>query len=254
MPLTAQQSYELGTPEGRDRINQQLRSDPQYAAFLRSIGVNPSAPQLSDQQRQQAQAWVRQHLGGIGSLQIDPNGNLNNPHGFKQELEQWGPVAAAGAGIAAPFAIPALFGAGGGGASGAAAAAGPGGLYEAAPAALASQGTSAGLGTMATGAGATGSALGTAATGGGVAGGLKEFFTDPTNLAGIASVVGGLASRNNNGQQEQDMDELRRISRIAEAQMRRTDPLHQVATNLAFGRMPTNYRQGVQLKDVQLPE
>ncbi len=251
--LTAQQSYELGTPEGRDRINQRLRSDPQYVAFLRSIGVDPAMPRLSDQQRQQAQAWVRQHMGGIGDLQIDPSGNLNNPHGFKQELEQWGPVAAAGAGIAAPFVLPAL-GLTGGGASGAAAAAGPGGLYEAAPAALASQGASAGLGTAATGAGTAGTALGTAATGGGVAGGLKEFFTDPTNLAGIASVVGGLAGRNNNGQQEQDMEELKRLSRITEAQMRRTDPLHQVATNLAFGRMPTNYRQGVQLKDVPLPE
>jgi hypothetical protein len=59
---------------------------------------------------------------------------------------------------------------------------------------------------------------------------------------------------NGNGGGQDDAEELRRIQAITEAQMRRADPLHQVAVNLAFGRMPTNYRQGVTMNPVRLPE
>jgi hypothetical protein len=258
MPLTAEQSYALGTREGRDRINQQLRSNPQYISFLRSIGVNTNGPlRLSDQQRQQATAWVRQRMGSIGGLEIDPAGNLNNRHGFAEELKQWGPVAAAGAGIAAPFVLPAL-GIGGGGS---AAAAGPGGLIPnsggaltaglsgAAPS-VASQGVSAGPAALGTARVVDSANAASRAAGAG--GGLKEFFTDPSNLAGLGAVVGGLFNGNGGGQD--DAEELRRIQAITEAQMRRADPLHQAAVQLAFGRMPTNYRQGVTMNPVRLPE
>src|SRR5215510_11196516 len=112
MPMTAEQSYALGTREGRDRINQQLRANPEYAAYLQRIGADPSGS-LSDAQRQQAAAWVTQNVGPIGGLEIDAAGNLNNPHGFAQELKQWGPVAAAAAGIAAPYVLPMMLGGGG---------------------------------------------------------------------------------------------------------------------------------------------
>src|SRR5262245_54414854 len=109
-PITAEQSFALGTKEGRDRINQGLRGDPQYAAYLQSIGGNPGGS-LSDEQRKRAQAWVAQNIGPIGGLEIDAAGNLNNPHGFAQEFKQWGPVALAAGGIAAaPFILPALAG------------------------------------------------------------------------------------------------------------------------------------------------
>src|SRR5262245_10173105 len=98
MPMTAEQSYALGTKGGRDRINQQLRADPAYLAYLQSIGADPGGS-LSDPQRQQAAEWVRQNFGGIGGLEVDASGNLNNPHGLAQILEEWGPVAAAAGGI-----------------------------------------------------------------------------------------------------------------------------------------------------------
>lgn len=289
MPLTAEQSYALGTKEGRDRINQQLRANPQYLAFLRSIGVDPSGPiRLSDQQRQMASEWARKTLGSIGGLEIDPSGNLNNPHGFTTELKQWGPIAAAGAGIAAPFVLPAL-GIGGGGAAGSGVlpSASIPGMHAAVPASIASQGASAGLGgtlaassipgleaaipagiasqgvsqTLGTSMPAAVKAIesaGTSALGnqaadaakGGIGNFLKGLAT-PENGAALAALIAGLAgSRGSN----EPSEETKRIQAIQEAQMRRADPLHRVATNLAFGRMPVNYRQGVQLNNVPLPD
>lgn len=274
MPLTAEQSYALGTSAGRDRINQQLRSDPQYTAFLRSIGVDPSAPRLSDQQRQQAQAWVRNYMGGsIGDLVIDPSGNLNNQHGFRAELKQWGLPAAAAAGIAAPFVLPAVFGAGAGSGAGAASGLIPNsgsaltaGLTQAVPATIASQGASAGLGLGAGAAGAAGSAggggLGTVATvptaaaaGGSMADRLKQLFTSPEGIGAAASIAAALATGNSSSDQQKNLEEqAARNAAITEARMRRVDPLHEAAVQLAFSRLPVNSRQGINLTRIPLPE
>jgi hypothetical protein len=84
--------------------------------------------------------------------------------------------------------------------------------------------------------------------------GGKGFLKDlasPDNIAGLGALIAGLVgSRNTNPQQS---EELQRINAITETQMRRADPLHQVAVNLAFGRMPVNYRNGVQLTNEPLP-
>lgn len=66
------------------QFNEQLRADPEYRAFLRSMGVNPDAPvKLSGSQRSQAEQWVRQRYQGVGkNLQIDPAGNVNTDHGL----------------------------------------------------------------------------------------------------------------------------------------------------------------------------
>ena len=75
----------------------------------------------------------------------------------------------------------------------------------------------------------------------------------PKNIVGLGSVLAGLLGGRSNAA-AQDSEEMRRIARITEAQMRRADPLHQVAVNLAFGRLPVHYRQGVDLRNVPLPE
>ena len=254
MPMTAEQSYALGTPAGRDRINQQLRADPQYVAFLRSIGVNTDGPlRLSDQQRRQAQDWVRRYMGSIGGLEIDASGNLNNPHGFTTELKQWGPVAAAAGGIAAPFVIPALAGLGGGSAAPLATSGMGAGEVSLASAPLGAMGVptataaSAPLGAAGV-AGAAGGAAAAEGAGRGISGFLKDLAT-PENAAALTALIAGLK----NGGSSEQTEEQKRINAITEARMRRSDPLHQVASNLAFGRLPVNYRQGVEMKNVPLP-
>jgi hypothetical protein len=246
-----------------DQFNQRLRANPAYRQFLQSIGVNPDAPmRLSDQQRKQVEAWVRRNVGDIGALQIDPAGNANQDEGWSKH-KTWAIPAAIGVGtlgLGAAGVGPAagLFG-GGGAASGAGAASAGSlteGLMSAVPASIASQGVSAGvpLGAMAAGAGTAAAPLGAmglaGSAGSGLASAAKEFFTDPSNLAGLGTVIAGLASGRGN---QQDTEQLERIQQITEAQMRRADPLHQAAVQLAFGRMPTNYRQGIDLKNIPLP-
>lgn len=128
------------------------------------------------------------------------------------------------------------------------------GLEAAVPAGIASQGVSQTLGTSAPSIvkaveSAGSSALGKAAEDAG--GGILKKILPPENGAALAALIAGLAGSRNNGEPSA---ETQRIQAINEAQMRRADPLHQVATNLAFGRMPLNYRQGVTLKNVPLPE
>jgi hypothetical protein len=267
---------------GLDQFNQQLRANPAYQQFLRSIGVNTNVPagqawRLSDQQRKQAEAWVKRNVGDIGDLEIDISGNANANEGLGKQAKRWGPIV--GGTAATLFGIPGLFpgllNAGGSAAAGGASAAASGGggvlpsaaipgMHAAVPAAIASQGVSAGLGGIGTAAGLGAGAsvpLGEMTAGGTAAGvgsrlasGAKDFLGDlasPEGAATLAALIAGLKSQSSG---QQNAEEVQRIQAITEARMRRADPLHQVAVNLAFGRMPTNYRQGVQLNNVPLPE
>lgn len=259
-----------------DLFNQSLRANPAYQQFLRSIGVNTSVPagqawRLSDQQRKQAEAWVRRNVQDIGDLEIDISGNANQNEGVGKYAKDWKTYAAIGGGLTGLGAfgigpLSGLFGAGAGAGTGAAAggelAAGsiPTSLaMQAVPASIASQGVSAGLGAGLAGAGGAGAAgaAGAAAGGGGLASGLASAgkkalsgLASPSGAAGLAALIAGLASSRNS---TQNSDEIQRIQAINEARMRRADPLHQVAVNLAFGRLPTNYRQGVDLQNIPLP-
>lgn len=243
-----------------DQFNQRLRTNQAYRQFLQSIGVNPDAPiRLSDQQRKQVEAWVRRNVGDIGNLQIDPAGNVNQDEGWSKH-KTWAIPAAIGLGtlgLGAAGVGPASGLFGGGSAASAAPASLTEGLMSAVPANIASQGVSAGvpLGSLAAGSGSAAAPLGglglAGTAGSGLASAAKEFLTDPSNLAGLGTVIAGLASGRSGGE---DAEQLQRIQQITEAQMRRADPLHQVAVNLAFGRMPTNYRKGVALNPVALPE
>jgi hypothetical protein len=200
MPMTAEQSYALGSKQGRDRINQQLRANPQYTAFLQSIGATPG--RLTDQQRKQAADWAGANLpGGIGGLEVDPTGNLNVGHGFAEELKQWGPVAAAAGGIAAPYLLPMLLGTGGTAAGGTLASSSiPSSLSMYGPAAIASQGVSAGVplavGGAATGGAVSGAVGGAAGQGIGLPTGGSTFnqLVGARPIPGMGSTIGGPAN------------------------------------------------------------
>lgn len=160
-----------------------------------------------------------------------------------------------GGAMAAPYVAGAL--AGSGGAQGATGAAGASansgtlasssipGLHAAVPGAVTSQGVSASLGgamPLASAASRAANGAGGAGEAAGVGGRLRELFTDPDNLAGLAGVIAGLAS-GNGGQAESE--EARRMNAITEQRMRRVDPLHQAVTQLAWGRLPINARNGI---------
>lgn len=91
-----------------------------------------------------------------------------------------------------------------------------------------------------------------------LAGRVSEWFTDPRNLVGLASIVPSLiAARGGGGNSastDAAMNQANRMSAITEARMRRVDPLHQAVTQLAFGRLPVSSRNGVNLTNVPLPE
>lgn len=175
----------------------------------------------------------------------------------------WGPVAVAAAG-----GIAGATGGAPGGApptTGTAPAAFPAGTTAAnglsiIPPAATGAGTAAipsgaAVGGAAAPAATTGTAAGiTNATriGTGVVAGLRGALRDPATYAALAPLLTSLfAGRGNSGSGA--TDEMRRMQAITEAQMRRADPLHQVAVQMAYGRAPTRYRQGTALSNVQLP-
>jgi len=103
--------YEMlpsGNNAGMDRFNDQLRANPQYRAFLQSLGVNPNGPiRLTGHQRSRAEQFVRAQFPQLASkFQIDPAGNVNTDHGlstawsnpyFRYPLLAAGAVGTAGA-------------------------------------------------------------------------------------------------------------------------------------------------------------
>lgn len=81
---------------------------------------------------------------------------------------------------------------------------------------------------------------------------LRRALTSPEGIAALGSFAASQAMRGGNANAG-NTDELRRIQGITEAQMRRSDPLHQVAVQLAFQRAPIRAREGVTLGNVPLP-
>jgi hypothetical protein len=252
----------------------QYRDDPRMLAWAASQGF-----QLQ-----------RDAQGDIAGMDIAPGAGAggNRPLDFRSGRQwdtergeyrtgfDWGDVVTLGAGGLVGAGAASAIG-GGGAVSAAPAAAAPGG---AAPVAATGVGGAAGpgiglsqtglfapsagigatgvgssvpLGGMTTAAGTAG-ASGAAGIGSKLASGAKDFLGElasPQGAAGLAALIAGLSSQ---GSGQQNTEELQHIQAMTEARMRRTDPLHQVATALAFGRMPTNYRQGIQLNNVPLPE
>ncbi len=212
-----------------DQVNQQLRANPQYREFLRSMGVNPDLPiKLSDKQRKQTAEWVRSNVGDIGGLEIDPAGNINQDEGFSKH-GKWIIPAAIGAatlGIGAAGAGPlaGLFAGGGGSAAagGGAAAAGSGVLASSAvPTSLAMSAVPG----IASGAG-----------GAGMWGTLAGLVKNPI-VRGIGSALGAgsQASADNRGAQANAAIEAEQLN-----QQRQRSFIEQMLAREAEGRAGAN--------------
>jgi hypothetical protein len=226
-----------------------------YARFF-SVNGQPDDPfpnPTTDAQRQMnARARARKAGVEIGSGYLNPqSGVLEDP-----DEQHWysnpaviGPLAIAG--LTAGAALPGMLGsAAAGGASGATTMAAPGIPAVAGTGA----GVTAPLGGVAAGTAAGGA--GAAAAGGSALDRLRSSLTSPNGIAQLASLIPMLtmATSGGGGGNGQDSGELDRIRAITEARMRRADPLHQVAVQLAYGRAPVSARQGVALNNVRLPE
>lgn len=198
----------------------------------------------------------RERLGIPTDHNLDPatgGQTLRNNHSIEGPLGRAG--IAAGAALVGGVGIPALLGAGAAPASGALTnTAGIGSITG--PAAIASQGASAGIPLGGLGAaGAAAGAVGNAANGAGVVDKIRNALTSGEGIASLAALIPALvaAGRGGGGNNAGTTDELRRMQGITEAQMRRADPLHQVAVQLAYGRAPISARNGVSLQNIQLP-
>lgn len=226
-----------------DQFNQQLRANPEYQAFLRSMGVNTSGPiTLTDAQRKQAEAWVSRNVSSLGKLEIDPAANANQNEGFGRQLGKWGPIA--GAGALAAFGMPGLFP---GLLSGGAAAGGGALASSSIPTSLAMQavpGAAAGAGAAGAGAGlwaGLGSAMG------GLGSQMLKSLASPQGIASLASIVPALMSRGGGGgggldSLLQQQPQINQLLGMSAERAQRTDPLHQAVTSLALSRMPVSSR------------
>ena len=96
-----------------NQFNEQLRASPQYAAWMRAQGIDPSKPiRLSDSQRKAFATYLASHGVALPrGAEIDPAGNANEGEGFGKQAKRWGPVvgAAALAAFGIPGVMPGLF-------------------------------------------------------------------------------------------------------------------------------------------------
>lgn len=241
-----------------DQFNEALRANPEYRAFLQSIGVNPNGPlRLSDSQRRQARGWVRSRYGNVGDLEVDPAGNLNQDEGFSRHAK-WMIPAAIGAGTlgfgaAGMGPLAGLFG-GSGSAAGAAGASGAaGGLIPSSsiPTSLLMSGPSAASAGLA-GAGGAGLAAGAAGAGSNIAqrllGGGNQLADGSSLLdkildwapVGAAAFGAGKQLLQGPPQAQQDLE---RILALAESRVNQSQPVFDQLNTFVQSRMP-NYVKG----------
>ena len=224
----------------------QYRDNPRLLQWAQSQGVTAEKPS-----------------GNVpGGSFLRGRGEWNTDEGQYDRPLNVGNLASLGIGgaIAAPFLLPAL-GIGGGGSAAAAAPAASGslteGLMSAVPASIASQGASAAvpLGGVAAGTGAgAGAATGSALAAGSGLDRLKNALMSPQGIGTAASIASLLASGDGTSDQTRALEQqAARNAAITEARMRRTDPLHEAAVQLAFGRLPVSSRNGITLTRVPLP-
>lgn len=184
--------------------------------------ATPDPTNLSDRMRrslEREQVW-----SGVDpsydsqKFDVLPSGRIQKEDGISPLLI----ASVIGAPLAGAF-LPAMFGAGGAAGTGAAAGAG---------------------GATAGAAGGAAAGAGTAAAAGGLSGALKGLLTNPSNLMDLGGLITALmaGSRGGGGQAS---PETQRMSQLTEDRFRRVDPLHQAVTQLAWGRLPTNARQGI---------
>jgi hypothetical protein len=102
-----------------------------------------------------------------------------------------------------------------------------------------------------------GTIAGTTAAGTSALDRMRQSLTSASGIASLASLVPALmatAKSGGSGGSGAGSDDLARLNAITEARMRRADPLHQVAVQLAFQRAPISARNGIALPNVPLPQ
>lgn len=230
---------------------------------------NANLPAITAYKRQHGGDWEGAYGAVIGhpwpagrSVKVtNGRGEMTKDRTVKSVLGKY--VAPIAAGVAAPFALPALVG-GGGAAAGAAGAGtgagtGAGGLTAGGllPATSLSSGSAAlggGLGFgaglpsgVATTLGSAGAGFGTGAAlrgGGAAAGGSHLMDWIKTGLAGTAAVGGAVHARQQQSQQNQTMDELRKLLALQGQRMELQNPLFEAITKLAMNRLPISATTG----------
>lgn len=98
---------------------------------------------------------------------------------------------------------------------------------------------------------------GAAGAGGSIANTIRNLFTTPGGIAqlgGILTALMGSGAFSGGGGGSQEIpQEMRDAMAMTNARFRRTDPLHEAVTQLAFQRMPTYSRDGITMNRVPLP-
>jgi hypothetical protein len=93
-----------------------------------------------------------------------------------------------------------------------------------------------------------------AAAGGSAWDRIQRALTSGDGLTAAAAITAALAGGDgSNAATRASEEQARRMQAITEARMRRVDPLHEAATQMAFGRLPVSARQGLTLPRVPLP-
>lgn len=183
--------------------------------------------------------------------------NWNQYTGEEDRGMNWGNIGSLAVGAyLGGVALPGVLGGGGTAAATSAGSGGAGGVLPSAPLAI----PNAVAPTVAAANPVVGGTVGatTAAAGGSVLDRIRRALTDPATLAtagpAIASLMSQRGGQDYDSQIAANQDQLRRLQAITEARMRRVDPLHQAATQLAFGRLPVSSRNGITLTNTPLPE
>lgn len=165
--------------------------------------------------------WRQIGLTSVGMLA----GAAAVPALFGSAAPAAGQAAGAGAGAgttaAAEGLIPATF-------------ASPAGMY---PAAVES-------GIWGTGASGAGAGLGGVAAGAGVGGALKDFITDPRNIATLATTIPALVAASGESGSDSALADptVQQLLQMSLQRQQRADPLHESVTNLSMAMLPTAYQ------------
>lgn len=196
--------------------------------------------------------WAQKNSQPGGSL-LQERGRWNPTEGKWDRPTNWGNVA--NMGVGAFLAGPAIASALGSGAPAAAAPAG-GGTSMVAPGIPAVAGTGGGLTAPATAALGGVAPTAAAAGGGGALKKVADILGNPATQVALAATLPlalGMGPGGGGNNNAAIPAELQRYLGLSEARIRRADPLHQAAVQMAWEGLPTYGRQGITPTKVPLP-
>lgn len=258
-------------------FNQRLRQQPFVQQWLAQRGkVDRGAGiQLSEQEREQFTQMLRANGVNVPSgMKVDGAGNFNQKNHLWRNVgigAAVGGAAMTGLGAAGIGPMAGMFGGGaaaGGGALNTSIGGAAGMASSPVPAVIGATGgaglgpgLTAPLGTIAAGGAAGAGGIGSRLAGAGR--GALQNLTSPEGMLSLAPLIASLASGgfgggggndgNNNEFLERAYADAKRNNAMAETRYRRTDPLHQAVSQLAFDRMPISSRRNAPMLPIPLP-